>query len=135
MKFGFSFYIILAGVILTYSNLVSQIESLIDCWKLGSSDCVLNVLPLNHVHGLIYSLLAPFIVGAQVHLLPKFDAETTWHKLIDQNNSINIITAVLYLICNASINRVLIFLISLLVQKGSNSLRKTSRLLQPEHQI
>lgn len=83
------------GVVLTYSNLVSQIESLVECWKLKPGDNVLNVLPLNHVHGLVYSLLAPFCVGAQVNLLPKFDAETTWHKLVDEKNAINIMTAVI----------------------------------------
>lgn len=83
------------GVVLTYSNLVSQIESLVECWKLKPGDNVLNVLPLNHVHGLVYSLLAPFCVGAQVNLLPKFDAETTWHKLVGEKNGINIITAVI----------------------------------------
>lgn len=82
------------GVILTFANLISQMESLISSWKLNSSDCILNVLPLNHVHGLIYSLLAPFYMGAQVDLLPKFDPEIIWQKLVDDKNSINIITAV-----------------------------------------
>ena len=86
--------IILAGVVLTFSNLINQMESLIDCWQLTANDCVLHVLPLNHVHGLIYSLLTPFYMGAQVEMVPKFEADNVWLKLIDKNNCINIMTAV-----------------------------------------
>lgn len=81
------------GVVLTYANLYDYMNTSIDCWKLDKNDCLLNVLPLNHVHGLIYSLLTPFFVGAQVELLSKFDPNIIWSKLIEQN-SINIFTAV-----------------------------------------
>lgn len=79
-------------------------ESLIECWNLSSSDCLLNALPLNHVHGLIYSLFAPFYMGAQVDLLPRFDPAVTWQKLTDTNNNINIFTSVIILFLKYSIS-------------------------------
>lgn len=82
------------GVLFTFSNLISYMETLIHCWKISSSDCFLNMLPLNHVHGLVYSLLLPFFIGAQVDLMPSFDPKHAWFKLVDQSNSINVLTAV-----------------------------------------
>lgn len=82
------------GVQLTFSNLISFMETLIHSWNINSNDCFLNVLPLNHVHGLVYSLMLPFFVGAQVDMMPKFDPKHVWNKLVDESNQINILTAV-----------------------------------------
>ncbi len=82
------------GVVQTFSNIFSRVQGLINSWELTSNDCFLNALPLNHGHGLIYSLLAPFYAGSQVHLLYKFDPQTVWYKLIDTTNPINIMTSV-----------------------------------------
>lgn len=54
------------AVVLTSDNLnfsTSLVSSVISC---GSSDKVLSVLPLNHVFGLVYSLLWPLSCGACV---------------------------------------------------------------------
>ncbi len=61
------------GVQLTFSSFLSYMQTMLDCWKLEPSDCLLHVMPLNHVHGLIYGLLLPFFVGAQVEMIPKFE--------------------------------------------------------------
>lgn len=82
------------GVVLTYKNVYNFVHTLNDCWKLSSNDKLLNVLPLNHIHGLIYSLLAPFLVGAEVDLMSKFNPQIVWLKLLDETNGINILTAV-----------------------------------------
>ncbi|CAF0935488.1 unnamed protein product [Brachionus calyciflorus] len=77
------------GVVLTRSNILRTIETLVDAWKISSNDSLLHVLPLNHVHGLIYCLLTYLYAGCHVDMLPKFDAQKVWHKLLDKNNGIN----------------------------------------------
>ena len=48
-------------------------QTLFECWQVNSDDCLLHVMPLNHVHGLIYGLLLPLFAGAQVEMMPKFE--------------------------------------------------------------
>lgn len=82
------------GVVLTRNNILRTIQTLIDAWKITPEDSLLHCLPLNHVHGLIYCLLTFLYSGSQVHMLPKFNAETVWSKLFDKQNGINSFMAV-----------------------------------------
>jgi malonyl-CoA/methylmalonyl-CoA synthetase len=82
------------GVVLTFNNLLRTIETLIDAWKLDSSNCLLHTLPLNHVHGLIYALLAVKYAGGKIDMLPKFNAHTVWSKLLGKDNHVNTLMAV-----------------------------------------
>jgi malonyl-CoA/methylmalonyl-CoA synthetase len=66
----------------------------VDSYKWTPDDFMLNTLPLNHYSGLIYCLMTPFFVGAQVELLPKFNAELVWSKLLDTNSKVNMFIAV-----------------------------------------
>ena len=74
--------------------MTSTIETLIDAWKWTPQDGFLHTLPLNHVHGLTYGLLTCAYSGAQCDILPKFDAELVWSKLLDESNNINVFMAV-----------------------------------------
>lgn len=69
-------------------------ENMVECYKWSSNDFCLNPLPLNHYSGLVYCLLTPFFVGSSVDLLPKFNAEQVWHKLLNPNSPINVFIAV-----------------------------------------
>jgi malonyl-CoA/methylmalonyl-CoA synthetase len=82
------------GVVLTFNNLLRTIETLIDAWKLGENNCLLHTLPLNHVHGLIYGLLAIKYAGGKIDMLPKFNPHTVWSKLLERDNQINTLMAV-----------------------------------------
>jgi malonyl-CoA/methylmalonyl-CoA synthetase len=86
------------GVQFSFSNLIYYMQTLMESWKMNSNDCILHVTPLNHVHGLIYSLMLPFFVGAQVVMLPSKSADSfernVWLKLVDTSNHINILSAV-----------------------------------------
>jgi malonyl-CoA/methylmalonyl-CoA synthetase len=44
-------------------------------------------LPLHHVHGLINALLLPLAVGAKVTMLPKFDTDEAWSRLLNINST------------------------------------------------
>ena len=82
------------GVVLTRANIARTTKTICDAWEINSKDSCLHTLPLNHVHGLSYLLLSYFYAGAEVHMMPKFNAEEVWHKLLSKNNNINSYMAV-----------------------------------------
>ena len=82
------------GVSITFENFFSSIETIVDSYMWTSDDFILNPLPLNHYSGLVYCLMTPFFMGAQVDLLPKFNADVVWSKLLDQNSKLNMMIAV-----------------------------------------
>lgn len=70
------------GVVLSYKNLQSQINTLVDAWKWSANDVMLHSLPLHHVHGIVNALLCPLQVGAKTILLKKFNANAVWSYLL-----------------------------------------------------
>ncbi len=73
------------GVVATHRNVESQVESLVEAWGWSSDDHILNHLPLHHVHGIINALSCALWVGATCELLPRFDAERVWSRIIDRD--------------------------------------------------
>ena len=82
------------GVLNTFNNLISSIETMIEAWHWKETDSIISTLPLNHFSGLVYCLLTPFYMRAQVDLLPKFNAEVVWSKLLDESNNLNLFIGV-----------------------------------------
>ena len=78
------------GVVLTCANLTATVETIRDAWQIDAATSLLHMLPLNHVHGLIYALLTTMYAGATVHMMPKFNAERAWtHLLAEEDASAN----------------------------------------------
>ncbi len=73
------------GVVTTHQNIQAQITSLITAWEWTSTDRILHILPLHHIHGIINVLSCALWVGAECHILPKFDAQIVW-EYISQGN-------------------------------------------------
>ncbi|MEH2035338.1 acyl-CoA synthetase [Nostoc sp.] len=71
------------GVVTTHQNIQAQVTSLITAWEWTSSDRILHILPLHHIHGIINVLTCALWAGAECHLLSKFDAETVWNRICD----------------------------------------------------
>lgn len=86
------------GTVISHKNIQHQTLCLTNIWQISSSDNVLHVLPLNHVHGCVNALLSPMSVGAQVIMHQKFDPTAVWSKLLNINaptkNQISIFMAV-----------------------------------------
>ena len=72
------------GVVATHRNVQAQVESLVEAWGWTSDDYILNHLPLHHVHGIINAMSCALWVGATCELLPRFDAERIWSRIIDR---------------------------------------------------
>ena len=67
------------GVVTTHQNIQAQVTSLVEAWEWTGGDRILHVLPLHHIHGIINVLTCALWVGAECHMLSKFDAETVWN--------------------------------------------------------
>jgi len=70
------------GAVLTHANLAAQVQSLVVAWEWSADDHVLGVLPLHHVHGAVNVLACALWSGATCELMPRFDADQTWRRLI-----------------------------------------------------
>ncbi|MDZ7994709.1 MAG: acyl-CoA synthetase [Nostoc sp. EfeVER01] len=71
------------GVVTTHQNIQAQVTSLNTAWEWTSNDRILHILPLHHIHGIINVLTCALWVGAECHILSKFDAETVWNRICD----------------------------------------------------
>lgn len=69
------------GVVLSTSTITAQANSLIEAWKYSSSDYLLHVLPLHHIHGTINGLFTPLIAGAAIEFAFPFNADFVWKRL------------------------------------------------------
>jgi long-subunit acyl-CoA synthetase (AMP-forming) len=78
-----------------------QTEGLVQAWRWKSSDRILHVLPLHHVHGIINALQCPLYAGATVEILEKFDNNAVWQRWISgkKGDSINVFMAVPTIYC------------------------------------
>jgi malonyl-CoA/methylmalonyl-CoA synthetase len=71
------------GVVTTHKNIQAQVSSLIIAWEWTSSERILHILPLHHIHGIVNVLTCALWAGAECHILSKFDAETVWNRICD----------------------------------------------------
>jgi malonyl-CoA/methylmalonyl-CoA synthetase len=62
------------GVVTTHVTIDTQVESLISAWSWSSSDYILCVLPLHHVHGIINVVCCSMATGATCEFVNSFSA-------------------------------------------------------------
>ncbi len=71
------------GAVLTHANIEAQVESLVEAWDWSGDDRILEILPLHHLHGIINVLCCALWSGAICEILPRFDAEVVWKRILD----------------------------------------------------
>ena len=71
------------GIRLTHGNLFSNASTLKDLWEFDSSDTVLHVLPVFHVHGLFILLGPSLLSGCQIKYALAFDVKEVIAELAD----------------------------------------------------
>lgn len=75
------------GCVTTHKIITFQAQCLIHAWKYESSDHLIHVLPLHHIHGIINGLYATLLRGATVEMHPKFDPAVIWSRWQDKGSS------------------------------------------------
>jgi malonyl-CoA/methylmalonyl-CoA synthetase len=73
------------GVVWSHGMLDYQVSTMSAQWRWSSSDRILNVLPLHHVHGIVNVLLTALYAGAHCAMMEKFDACAVWDAFIEKN--------------------------------------------------
>ncbi|KAJ3310239.1 hypothetical protein HDV04_005178 [Boothiomyces sp. JEL0838] len=68
------------GVVHTLNSLLSQVNSLTSAWNINSTDYILHILPVHHIHGIVNALLTLLVNQATVELLD-FNIDIVWSKL------------------------------------------------------
>lgn len=61
--------------------MTAQSKSLLKAWNYQSSDVLLHVLPLHHIHGTVNALLTPLFAGATIEFQFPFNATAVWERL------------------------------------------------------
>jgi long-chain acyl-CoA synthetase len=69
------------GVMLTHRNLTFMVAELSRIFDLGTSDCMLSVLPLHHTLEFSAGLLVPLAHGARITYIPDLTGDTISHTL------------------------------------------------------
>ena len=80
------------GVVTTHLNIEAQISSLFTAWKWTSSDRIICVLPLHHVHGIINVVGCALWSGANCTFLHSFSEQEIFQHF--KSGSINLFMAV-----------------------------------------
>lgn len=80
------------GVVLSHANLEAQMRVLIEAWGWKSSDHILCVLPLHHVHGIVNVVGCAFFAGARLEFLPSFAPQAVFDAFL--RGSVNLFMAV-----------------------------------------
>ncbi|KAN0101457.1 acetyl-CoA synthetase-like protein [Hyaloscypha variabilis] len=68
---------------ITYFGLLTGLSCVVDSWGLTSKDSCVNMMPLNHVGGIVRNLFAPVLSGGSTILCSAFDPNLFWDLLED----------------------------------------------------
>ena len=68
------------GVLLHQPVLIAQAQSLLQAWEYSSTDRLLHVLPLHHIHGTVNALLAPLMAGSTIEFMYPFNPTHVWSR-------------------------------------------------------
>ncbi len=80
------------GVVTTHANLEAQITTLVSAWQWSSTDKIICILPLHHVHGIVNVICCALWSGASCSFIPEFDAAAIFS--IFKKGAINLFMAV-----------------------------------------
>ncbi len=69
------------GVVSAHRTLEAQITTLVEAWGWTADDRILNVLPLNHVHGIVNVLGCALWAGAVCEFLVPFEPQAVWNRM------------------------------------------------------
>ena len=63
------------GAMISHGNLRANAKTLIDAWRIASTDILLHALPIYHVHGLFVALNTCLMTSAEILFHPKFETD------------------------------------------------------------
>ena len=93
------------GIVLSHDNLLKNGETLVNTWGFSSSDRLLHMLPIYHVHGLFVGLNTIFLSGASMIWCEGFNAEEAIENLPDCTVMMGVPTYYTRLLSNSKLSK------------------------------
>ena len=93
------------GIVLSHDNLLKNGETLVNTWGFSSSDRLLHMLPIYHVHGLFVGLNTIFLSGASMIWCEDFNAEEAIENLPDCTVMMGVPTYYTRLLSNSKLSK------------------------------
>jgi len=93
------------GIVLSHDNLLKNGETLVNTWGFSSSDRLLHMLPIYHVHGLFVGLNTIFLSGASMIWCEDFNAEEAIEILPDCTVMMGVPTYYTRLLSNSKLSK------------------------------
>ena len=115
------------GAMLTQTNLLSNAQALVDCWRFTKQDVLLHALPIFHSHGLFVATNVMLLAGGAIIFLPKFDLETVLARLPMATTMMGVPTFYTRLLDDARFNRDLVGHMRLFISGSAPLLAETHR--------
>ena len=113
------------GAMLTQTNLLSNAEVLVDCWRFTAKDVLLHALPIFHTHGLFVATNIVLLAGASMIFLPKFDLDQMIDNLPRATSMMGVPTFYTRLLDDARFTRDLVAHMRLFVSGSAPLLAET----------
>ena len=93
------------GIVLSHDNLLKNGETLVNTWGFSSSDRLLHMLPIYHVHGLFVGLNTIFLSGASMIWCEGFNADEAIEHLPDCTVMMGVPTYYTRLLSNSKLKK------------------------------
>ena len=65
----------LQGIVHTVKTLKAQMDAMIKAWQWKIDDCIVNFLPMHHIHGIVNCVMTPLYHGCTLIMERKFDVQ------------------------------------------------------------
>ncbi len=118
------------GAMLTQTNLLSNAQALVDCWRFTRDDVLLHALPIFHSHGLFVATNVMALAGGAIIFLPKFDLEVVLARLPQATTMMGVPTFYTRLLDDARFTRDLVGHMRLFISGSAPLLAETHRAFQ-----
>ena len=115
------------GAMLTQENLLSNAQSLVECWRFSADDVLLHALPIFHSHGLFVATNVMLLAGGAMVFLPKFDLEMVLARLPQATTMMGVPTFYTRLLDDARFDRDLVGHMRLFISGSAPLLAETHR--------
>ncbi|MEM9734053.1 MAG: malonyl-CoA synthase [Pseudomonadota bacterium] len=71
------------GAMLSHGNLLSNSQTLVECWRFTKDDVLLHALPIFHTHGLFVATNVALLAGCRLIFMVKFELDTIIQHMPD----------------------------------------------------
>jgi malonyl-CoA/methylmalonyl-CoA synthetase len=115
------------GAMLTQTNLLSNAQALLACWRFTKDDVLLHALPIFHSHGLFVATNVMLLSGGAIIFLPKFDLEVVLARLPQATTMMGVPTFYTRLLDDARFDRALTAHMRLFISGSAPLLAETHR--------